>query len=143
MVARIWIVAAALMGASGVGLGAFQAHGLPGWLERQGVAEASRAKRIDNCEIAVRYQMFHAPVLLMIGIWSHRESRKLLPVAATLLLVGFSLFSGGLYLGVFTGNLGHWAIVPTGGLCLILSWLALALAAIGPGHSPLQAQHSA
>ena len=140
MLPRVWILLAALIGASGVGLGAFHAHGLKGWLERNGVAEDAQQKRIDNCETAVRYQMFHAPVLLLIGVWSLRDASRILSVAAVLLLLGLLGFSGGLYRGVFTGNLGHWAIVPAGGACLILSWLALGVSALRQ-HSLLR-QHS-
>ncbi len=131
MPTRIWIMVAALSGALGVALGAFQAHGLAKYLERQGVQE-DLSRRVENCETAVRYQMFHAPVLLAIGILPSASRSRCAHVAAALFLAGTILFSGGLYLSVFTGSMGHWAIVPSGGLCLILGWIAIGFMALTP-----------
>lgn len=126
---RIWILVAALSGASGVTLGAFQAHGLSKYLESKGVAEPEISRRLANCETGVRYQMLHAPVLLLFGVLP-TPVRRSATISAVLMLAGMALFSGGLYLGVFTGSMGHWAIVPSGGACFILGWLATVQLAI-------------
>jgi len=57
---RIWICCAALLGGSAVAMGAYHAHGLRGQLGRAGLDEAQIAVRLDQCETAVRYQMYHS-----------------------------------------------------------------------------------
>lgn len=131
---KVWIVWAGLLGASGVGLGAFQAHGLTKWLAKQELSEAEISKRAANCETAVRYQMYHSLALIGVGLLSPRRPNAATKIAGTFFLAGTTLFSGGLYLFVFTGNLGHWSIVPSGGLFLIVAWLALAGAGCGDIH---------
>ena len=123
---RIWIVLAGLLGASGVGLGAFHAHGLTNWLAKQELSEPEIAKRAANCETAVRYQMYHSLALFGVGLLARGRQNSRTKLAGGLFVLGTLLFSGGLYLFVFTGDLLHWAIVPVGGLCLIAGWLALA-----------------
>ncbi len=45
------------------------------------------------------------------------------------MLLGIALFCGGLYSMVYLGEMGHWAIVPSGGLCFIIGWLITATSA--------------
>lgn len=135
MVTKIFLVLAALLGASGVALGAYHAHGLEKSLRKQGLSEEVVSKRLDQCEVAVRYQMYHALALLAVGLLaarreSGRASRGLLTAAGDLFLIGVLMFSGGLYLFVFAGNGIHWSIVPLGGLAFIVGWLALGVAAL-------------
>lgn len=132
MQGRIWVLVAAIVGASGVALGAYHAHGLERWLKQQSSDEAAIAKRMQYCETAYRFQLAHAPALLGLGLWQRLARSGTKTVAGTLFLLGMLGFSGGLYLGTFTGQLGHWAIVPAGGLCLILGWLAVGVAALRP-----------
>ena len=123
--ARVWILCAALLGASGVTLGAYHAHGLEGKLKKSGLSESEVVKRMDNCRTAVQYQMYHVTGLLAVGLLAVWQSSKLLNTTGVLFLLGVAGFSGGLYLMVFTGNMVHWAIVPSGGLMLICAWLSL------------------
>lgn len=123
---RMWILLAGLLGASGVGLGAFQAHGLERWLTKRGVSAADVEHRSANCEVAVRYQLIHAVALLGVGLLAGQGRSALAHASGVLFLLGVLFFSGGLYLGVFTGSMLHWSIVPSGGLLLIVGWLALA-----------------
>src|SRR5262249_14533612 len=133
MFPRCWLVIAALLGGSAVGLGAFHAHGLAAWLDDHGVSDVDAAKRMINCETAVHYQLAHAPVILCVGLWALIRPGSCLAVAGLLFSLGVTLFCGGLYLMVFTGQLGHWAIVPSGGLLLIIAWFVVAAAAVaGP-----------
>ena len=55
-----WIAVGALLGALGVALGAYGAHGLEKQLAAWGFAGDELAKRLANHETAVRYQMWHA-----------------------------------------------------------------------------------
>ena len=127
---RGMLVAGSLLAALGVGLGAYGAHGLSSTLEALGRQE-NLAQRLAWFETAVRYQMFHALGLLIMGVWQKVTPNRWLPRAGVCLLVGVFLFCGCLQVMTFAGppwrKLG--AIVPLGGLSLILSWLAAMLAA--------------
>lgn len=122
-----WIVLlAGILGAIGVGIGAHAAHGLEKMLTKQGVAEADVLKRLDQCEVAVRYHMIHVVALLALGASTSRRAASIKSFAAFFMLLGIALFCGGLYSMVYLGEMGHWAIVPSGGLCFIVGWLAVA-----------------
>lgn len=130
---KVWLILSALLGASGVSLGAFHAHGLAKHLERRGDSPELIEKRLDQCGVAVQYQMVHVLALLGVGLLAMHIQRGgwanfLLTAAGLLFLAGMAMFSGGLYLIVFAGNSIHWSIVPLGGLALIVAWLALAVA---------------
>ena len=121
-----WIVLlAGVLGAIGVGIGAFAAHGLGQNLKAQGLPLEEIDNRLRQCDVAVRYHMFHVLALLTIGFLPQRRAicRR---AAAGFFGLGIALFSGGLYSMVFLGEMGHWAIVPVGGLCFILGWLCTA-----------------
>jgi len=126
---RIWILLAAVLGASGVTIGAYHAHGLEKSLVKQFSAEDVE-KKMDNCETAVRYQMYHVAALLAVGILSFFRRSKLIHAAGLFFILGVVGFSGGLYLMVFANNMIHWAIVPFGGLMLILGWIVFGVAGL-------------
>jgi uncharacterized membrane protein YgdD (TMEM256/DUF423 family) len=101
------------------------------------LAPAIIERRLDNCETAAKYQLFHAATLVgLVAIADSRRSRWW-PIAAGLFTAGVAGFSGGLYLIVFAGTAVHWAIVPMGGLTLILGWLTLTVAALRSSPSGL------
>jgi uncharacterized membrane protein YgdD (TMEM256/DUF423 family) len=110
--ARIGAAGAILAGLA-VGLGAFGAHGL---------SEVLVPARLATFETAVRYQIFHALGLLAVAALGGRAL-----AAAPLLLAGSLIFSGSLYLLVFTGSRWWGAVAPVGGLLQIAGWLFLAV----------------
>ena len=125
-----WIVfLAGILGAIGVGIGAHATHGLDEMLAKQGLAEADVLKRLDQCDVAVRYHLLHVVALLALGVSTSRRAVSTKSVAAFFMLLGIALFSGGLYSMVYLGQMGHWSIVPGGGLCFIIGWLSVAYAA--------------
>jgi uncharacterized membrane protein YgdD (TMEM256/DUF423 family) len=131
--ARGLLLAAALLGASSVALGAFSAHGLSGYLERRGVLEEERPAKLAQVETATRLQLAHAVAMLAIalaGSWPPATAGRLRFGAAILMGVGSCLFAGGIYASVLLGRLGHWSIIPSGGLLLIVGWTALAASAL-------------
>ena len=102
----------------GVILGAFGAHGLK---------NSVTADMLSSYETGVRYQMYHAFALIIIGLTSHLK-----PKAKQLLSWVFSLgilcFSGSIYLLVIQ-SIGTFSIAgigfitPIGGLLFIVGWL--------------------
>jgi uncharacterized membrane protein YgdD (TMEM256/DUF423 family) len=109
-----------LLGGLSVALGAFGAHGLRSRLPPE---------RLDNFETAARYQMYHALALLAASFASGAATAPILPViAGWLFIAGMLLFSGSLYLLVFTGRRAWGAVTPFGGLAFIAGWICLALA---------------
>lgn len=125
---RNWLVIAAVLGGLSVALGAFGAHGLEGALERQQLQPEESARRLANWETAARYQMVHALALLAVA-GSAGSFRSFPGSAAWCWLMGTAIFSGLLYALVLTGAKILGAIVPIGGVLLILGWLLVALAA--------------
>lgn len=127
---RIWIVVAGLAGAAGVSIGAYHAHGLEKFLQKQTEDATEVNSRMENCATAVRYQMFHVTALLAVGLIGLLGTRRSLCAAGILFVLGIVGFSGGLYLHAFTGKFIHWSIVPAGGLLLIAGWIALAISGL-------------
>ena len=126
---RLLLLLTCVSGAISVGIGAYAAHGLEAKLQKQNADAATISKKIGQTETAVRYQMFHTLVLLVIatsGLWNRAVAAR---IAAILIIVGVSLFSGGIYSIALADTLGHWMIVPAGGATLILGWLVLACSA--------------
>lgn len=117
---RAILLAAALLGASAVMLGAFGAHALRSTLGPQ---------QLGWWQTATQYQLAHALALLVISILPLRRA----PLAAGCIALGTIIFSGTLTLMAL--GLPHWlgALTPIGGVLLIAGWLVLAWAALEPG----------
>lgn len=131
-----WIVlVAAISGFIGVGVGAFGAHGLPKQLQKAGFTEFEVSKKLEQCEIGVRYQLVHAVAILAIGLSAASQDRRLLRAACGMFLAGTILFSGGLYSMAFADSIGHWSIVPIGGLMFLIGWGLLAAASMSSSPS--------
>ncbi len=113
------LTTAAMLGALGVMIGAFGAHGLKPLLEEYG--------RLDTFETAVKYHFYHALAILALGILAQKTPNKYLRYSYFLFLGGVVIFSGSLYVLCLTniGILG--AITPIGGVLLIAGWVSLAL----------------
>ena len=123
------IVLAGLLGVVGVIIGAYAAHGLEGFLLKQELETDAIAKRLSQCDVAVRYHMLHTLAILALGLSGVKN--KSASIAVLFWLLGIGLFSGGLYSMVFLGKMGHWAIVPSGGLCFIIGWTAVVILGFG------------
>lgn len=114
------LIAASILGLTSVILGAFGAHGLKALID----VEAQQ-----TFETGVRYQMYHAILLLFVGSTSlvTDKSKKIIFYFT---LIGLLFFSGSIY-GLATNDLTSFdlksiaLITPIGGLLLILSWVVL------------------
>lgn len=122
------LTVAALLGAIGVGLGAFGAHGLQSQLGAQG---------LETWQTAVTYQLIHALAVLTVGVWLRVASPAAVPAATAFagwsFAAGVVLFSGSLYLLALGGPRWLGPVTPLGGVAFILGWLALAWAAVRTG----------
>ena len=132
-ISRRWIAIGALLGAIGVALGAYGAHGLSDLLEKRlGYTGDDLHHRLAIFETAVRYQMFHAAALVLAGLAIAQRDSAAWRFAAWALLIGVLIFSGLLKVLAFAPPSYNWlgAIVPIGGVLLIVGWLALAVGAL-------------
>lgn len=119
MPAKIWISLGALSAGIAVALGAMGAHALETWLIEHDPKH--------NFETAVRYQMYHAVGLILVGLAATQSKSGWLTGAGWTFLIGTLLFSGGLYGWIFTGIKPFVAIVPVGGTTWLIGWILFAL----------------
>ncbi|WP_284734343.1 DUF423 domain-containing protein [Sphingosinicella terrae] len=111
------LVAGALLGGSGIILGAFAAHALK---------EVLSPQQSGWWQTAVQYQMWQALALLLVAALPLRRPA----VPALGLGIGVLIFSGSLYMMAL--GLPRWlgAVAPVGGGLMIGGWLALAWQAL-------------
>ncbi len=112
MKARYIYFTAALLGLIAVVAGALGAHALKTSLSPE---------QMGSFETAVRFQMYHALALLIVGALADKYQHKLLSRAALLILVGVICFSGSIYLLVLS-PLKPGIVTPIGGLILMFGW---------------------
>jgi uncharacterized membrane protein YgdD (TMEM256/DUF423 family) len=111
---------AAIFGLLSVVFGAFGAHGLKSLISNEA---------IQSFETGVRYQMYHAILLLIVGSSSYLKPKSKNAIFY-LVLIGIILFSGSIY-GLATNELTSFdfktiaLLTPIGGLLLIISWIVL------------------
>jgi len=112
------LITGSILGVLGIILGAFAAHGLEKIVD---------ADAIKSFETGVRYQIYHAFFLLILGSTSF-VSLKAKKVILYLVVIGLILFSGSIY-GLATNELTSFnfktiaMITPIGGLSLIIAWI--------------------
>ena len=111
------IVAGSIIAALSVLLGAFGAHGLKTLLSLEYLA---------IFETAVRYQLYHALGLMLMGISGFHLPNNLIQLPSYFLIFGTVIFSGTLIILVLTDLKWLGAITPIGGLCLVIGWLLFA-----------------
>jgi len=113
---RLIIIAAGLLGFSGVALGAFGAHALKETLLARG--------SIATWQTAVLYHLLHAVALLALAGWTGTwpNARWI----GLCWIVGVMLFSGSLYWLALGGPKFLGPITPLGGLALLSGWLLVA-----------------
>jgi uncharacterized membrane protein YgdD (TMEM256/DUF423 family) len=133
MTGAFWIRAGAVLAGLGVVAGAFGAHYLRERLKLE-------PRQLESFETGVRYQVFHALALLIVGLIANGSGRAggALGAAGWLFLVGTVLFSGSIY-GLALG-VGPRALLgpttPIGGSLLIVGWFVLASATLGDRVNP-------
>ena len=122
----MWTSIAGVLGAIGVALGAFGAHGLEGRLA---------ASKLDAWNTGVDYHLLHAVALLSLALYARATGRPVaLPAAA--FSAGILLFSGSLYGLALDGPRWLGPVTPVGGLCFIVGWLSLAALSLAKSPTP-------
>ncbi len=116
-----WLLWATLLGGSSIALGALGAHALRDILDE---------RALDGFHSAVRYQMYSAITLLVLGFVN--PGSKFMKWGSVSILLGTILFSGSIYLLLLFKNLGmtyqfFGPLTPLGGIFMILGWIFLAL----------------
>ena len=144
---RHWTTLGAVLAGLAVAAGAFGAHGIDRYFTaKYGGADDNNAETVtvagkpvlkatrylDVYRTAVRYQMYHALALLVVGLLGAARTKNSLQVAGWCFTFGIALFSGSLYLLTLTGTKWWGIVTPFGGLLLIFGWIALAIAAANP-----------
>lgn len=117
---QIVLLIGTFYGATSVILGAFGAHAFKKILP---------AEKLLSFETGVKYQMYHALLLVVIGLFLEFQT-GLEKTAAWSLIIGTLLFSLSIYLLSFAE---HWGvnlkflgpITPLGGLFMIIGWFSL------------------
>lgn len=109
-----------LYGATSVILGAFGAHAFKKILP---------AEKLMSFETGVKYQMYHALLLVAIGLFLEFQT-TLEKSAAWCIILGTFIFSVSIYLLSFADHWGmnlKWLgpITPLGGLLMIVGWFLL------------------
>ncbi len=114
---KTFLMAGAFFGLLAVVIGAFGAHGLKPHLD---------AASLTTFETGVRYQMYHALLLLFLGVYSGMPLKRA-KIVFYLIVFGILFFSGSIY-GLSTDNLTGFNvkrigfITPVGGTLLITAW---------------------
>jgi uncharacterized membrane protein YgdD (TMEM256/DUF423 family) len=114
------LLAGSVLGFLAVVLGAFAAHGLENSITKDA---------IETFQTGVRYQMYHAIVLLFVG-GTTLLNAKIKKWMYYFVVLGVLLFSGSIY-GLATNELTSFDfktigfVTPIGGLFLIISWVLM------------------
>jgi uncharacterized membrane protein YgdD (TMEM256/DUF423 family) len=115
IVARFWVLAAAIVGFLGVAAGALGAHAL--------AADPVRAGWMST---GAQYALFHAVAVLALAALTQQRGCPLLSTTTWCFVAGSLLFSGSLWLMALGGPHLLVYATPLGGLGLLAGWAALA-----------------
>lgn len=111
------LIITCFLGLLAVILGAFGTHALK---------ESLTADQLLSFETAVRYQMYHAIVLLFVNIYdgfSIKQKNRI----SYLFFSGILFFSGSIYLIQLTKVTAKsiWFVTPLGGLFFLIGWISM------------------
>jgi uncharacterized membrane protein YgdD (TMEM256/DUF423 family) len=122
---RALFSAATALGFVGVALGAFGAHGLE---ERLSAGDGEAGKWF---ELAVRYQFFHLPAIVIAALLAPgSQTGRVARAAGFAFALGVVTFSGTLYAMALGAPRWFGAITPFGGTLLLAGWILLLIAGL-------------
>ena len=116
-----WLATSGALGALGVALGAFGAHGL---------RDKLTPHYMSIYQTGVSYHLVHAVAVLALALYGAATGRSI-ALPAGLMCAGIVLFSGSLYVLAVTGISKLGAITPLGGLAFIAGWIVVAVRLAG------------
>ena len=114
MKSKKYVIISAIMGALGVALGAFGAHGLKKLLSPE---------LLETYKTGVFYHLLHVVVLLVISL----NTKYNLRLPYYFILCGIIFFSFSLYIYTLFGIKFFAIITPFGGVSLILGWITIGI----------------
>lgn len=117
---RSFLMLAAFFGFTGVGLGAFAAHGLKSRLSPEYLA---------IFHTGVLYQLIHAVALLGVAVLAAQLPGRMVTWAGYAFALGILMFSGSLYVLTLTGFSKLGIVTPFGGLAFLVGWALLGITA--------------
>jgi len=112
-----YLTIASILGFTAVILGAFGAHALK---------EVLTSEELQSFQTGVRYQMFHAILLLFISTYKELSTKQL-NYLNLFFITGIVLFSGSIY-AIYLTSIdvkSIWFVTPLGGAFLIAGWFLL------------------
>jgi uncharacterized membrane protein YgdD (TMEM256/DUF423 family) len=115
---RLLLLVAAVLGFSGVALGAFGAHAL-----RQRLTP----DLLTVYSTGVLYHLVHTLAALAVAVLAGQRASTSLTAAGWLFVAGVVVFSGSLYALALTGVRSLGAVTPLGGLLFLAGWATLAV----------------
>lgn len=121
------LIKGSILGGLAVIFGAFGAHALK---------EVLTPEQLISFETGVRYQMYHALVLVLLFIISLKVNHVYFNRAAQFIFWGVILFAGSIYLLTLKNMLGIETlkyvapITPIGGALIIVGWVFILLGAL-------------
>lgn len=116
---KLFLITGSILAGLGVAVGAFGAHALKAVLES--------TNRVATFETGVKYQIYHALALLILGILMQRFEHKFFVWSGYSFIIGILLFSGSLFILSISGITKWGMVTPLGGVGFILGWLFLLL----------------
>lgn len=126
---RFPLVAAGILGLTGVALGALGAHRLEPLLAERGMTHA--------WETGARYHLYHAIALLALAAYlGAKKGNALTRWTARCWSIGVLLFSGSLYWFALGGPHPLVYVTPIGGVFLLAGWTFLLIGALKEKGSP-------
>ena len=112
-----WILIGALNGAVSVSMGAYAAHMLYGNISD---------KLLYTFYKGVKYEMYHAIALMIIGVLMlHSSELKTYKIAAWIFFISIIIFSGSMYLIVLAGITWIGYLTPIGGIGFVVAWILM------------------
>ena len=113
---NISLIFGSFFGLTAVILGAFGTHYL---------SSIFTASQINTFDTAVKYQMYHALILCILGFFDINKVKGEFSLASYSFIAGIIIFSGSLYLYCILNEIFFAIITPIGGIFLIAGWFLI------------------
>lgn len=126
---KSFLVTGSILGVTAVILGAFGAHALKAILD---------AEAIQSYQTGVRYQMFHALLLLIVGAIGNKLPKRTQKTVYYLITIGVLFFSVSIYLLTILDLTSIALLTPLGGSLMIIGWIFLLFGVLKIKSNPVK-----